>query len=367
MISEHSPGRFAFHDLLRTYAADLADETDTDAERHEAVHRVLDHYLHTSYAGTKALNPMRLRFPLPPSPPGVVPEAVTSPAAAMAWFNAERQVLIAATTQASDLGFDRHAWQLPWALTLYLTRKGYWQDLLASQRGAIAAAERLDDLAAQAHACRDLGWAKLHLGAFTEALDCFLRALDMHTKLGDQAGQALAHHDIAVADEKLGRFSQALEHAQQSLALIPAEGDQAARAKGINAVGWLHAQLGDYRQGLAYCQQALRLIRGLDDPINEAAILDSIGYALTHMGRHTEAIDRLRTAASMLEGMRAPQWQVDMLIHLGDACVAGGRPEEGHRAWRDALAIMDSLQHPDADEFRAKLAQFHVAPLTQDP
>ena len=360
LISESAPGRYAFHDLLRRYATDLAIAADAEAERRESMHRILDHYLHTACAGTRALNPARPRLALEPPRAGVSPEVISSPADAMEWFSAERHVLIAATTWASGQGFDRHAWQLPWALALFFQRKGYWPDLVASQHGAIAAAQRLGDLAGQAHACRDLGWAKFHLGAFTGAGDCFHRALDLHTQLRDPAGQARDHHDIAAADAKLGRFSQALEHAQQSLALLEGGSDRAALAKATNGVGYLHAQLGDYEQGLAYCERALDLIRGLNDPLNEAATLDSVGYALTYLGRYAEAIDYLRTAAGMIEGLRALPWKVEILIHLGDACVAGGNPEEGHRAWQDALAIMDNLHHPDTDQFRARLAQIQA-------
>ena len=360
LISESAPGRYAFHDLLRRYAADLAIAADAEAERRESMHRILDHYLHTACAGTRALNPARPRLALEPPRAGVSPEVISSPADALEWFSAERHVLIAATTWASGQGFDRHAWQLPWALALFFQRKGYWPDLVASQHGAIAAAQRLGDLAGQAHACRDLGWAKFHLGAFTGAGDCFHRALDLHTQLRDPAGQSRDHHDIAAADAKLGRFSQALEHAQRSLALLEGGSDQAGLAKATNGVGYLYAQLGDYEQGLAYCERALDLIRGLGDPLNEAATLDSVGYALTHLGRYAEAIDYLRTAAGMIEGLRALPWKVEILIHLGDACVAGGNPEEGHRAWQDALAIMDNLHHPDADQFRARLAQIQA-------
>lgn len=45
LLIEHVRDRFRFHDLLRAYAYQLAE---TDPERHEATHRMLDHYLHTA-------------------------------------------------------------------------------------------------------------------------------------------------------------------------------------------------------------------------------------------------------------------------------------------------------------------------------
>jgi hypothetical protein len=40
LITEHQPGRYAFHELTRAYAAELSDSTDTDRDRHEALARL---------------------------------------------------------------------------------------------------------------------------------------------------------------------------------------------------------------------------------------------------------------------------------------------------------------------------------------
>src|SRR4029453_13547956 len=57
LITQHTPGRYTLHDLLRAYATDLAHTHDTDPQRHAATHRLLDHYLHTAYTADRLLNP----------------------------------------------------------------------------------------------------------------------------------------------------------------------------------------------------------------------------------------------------------------------------------------------------------------------
>jgi hypothetical protein len=96
LVSEHRPGRFALHDLLRAYAAESAAVQDSDEQRHAAAHRVLDHYLHTAHAAAKVLNPHRGAIALKPAQPGVAPERAADHEQAMAWFDAERAVLLAA-------------------------------------------------------------------------------------------------------------------------------------------------------------------------------------------------------------------------------------------------------------------------------
>jgi hypothetical protein len=46
-----------------------------------------------------------------------------SPDEALAWLAAERQALLAAISQAGKLGFDRHVWQLAWAVWLFRDRQ----------------------------------------------------------------------------------------------------------------------------------------------------------------------------------------------------------------------------------------------------
>jgi DNA-binding SARP family transcriptional activator/tetratricopeptide (TPR) repeat protein len=355
LIAEHAPGRYAFHDLLRAYAAYLAGTTDSDAERHDAVRRVLDHYLNTASAGSGLLNPARPQLPLEPPGRAVTSEPLGSVGDALAWFEAERQVLIAAITQAADAGLDAHGWQLPWAVWLFFDREGYWHDQVAIQRIAIAAAGRLGDRARQAHAYRDLGCTFGRLGQLAEARELCTQALDLHREVGDRMGEARAHNEIAMLAEQQGRIAEALGHAQLSLALYRDEGYEPGLAKMLNGVGWMHALLGDYEQALEFCEQALGMYRGRGDPLNEAATWDSLGYSLLHLGRLEEAISCLRTAVGLIEVLRTGYYQTTMLVHLGDAYYAAGQLPQARQAWQEALAILEDLNHSDADQVRARL------------
>jgi DNA-binding SARP family transcriptional activator len=101
LITEHQPGRYAFHELTRAYAAELSDSTDTDTDRHEALARLLDHYQHSSYAAQVELEPHR--EPIAPSSPlpGVAPEQFSDHASAISWFTAQRNVFNASVSLAA--------------------------------------------------------------------------------------------------------------------------------------------------------------------------------------------------------------------------------------------------------------------------
>jgi hypothetical protein len=161
LIAEHLPGRYAFHDLLRDYAAGQGRVLDSEADREAATGRLLDHYLHTARTASVLVYPYQ--EPVVPAPPraGTTPEQFADHSQALAWFAAERQVLLAAVAVAAASGFDVHAWQLPWAMANFLHSHGYWNEQVSTQRTALAATARLGGTAGQAVCTRLLVRAKL--------------------------------------------------------------------------------------------------------------------------------------------------------------------------------------------------------------
>jgi DNA-binding SARP family transcriptional activator/tetratricopeptide (TPR) repeat protein len=357
LVEERSAGRFAGHDLLRAYATELAQALDSPAERRAAVHRALDHYLHTAAAGAQALAVHRRPIPAAPAQPGVTPEALGSPAAAMAWFAAEHRVLVTAIALAGANGFDAHAWQLASALTHFQERNGLWSDWEASQHAALAAAQRLGDRAAEARTRRSLAGACARQGRYQEAHAHLAEALRLFEEIGDRVGEARTTHLIAQAFAMEGRYRPALDHALRALEIYQVAGYQAGHAAAINSAGWYHAQLGDYRQALEYSERARALQVQLRDPHNEAETLVTIGYARHRLGEHDLAARSYREAIDLYRETADPYNQADCLNRLGDTYAAAGDTRAARRSWVAAVAILDELDHPDADEIRGKLTE----------
>jgi len=134
------PGRFGFHDLLRAYAAELARSHEGDTERDAARERLLEHYLHTAHAMNRSLHPREEPMSIAAPGPGVTPETAGDHRAALAWFEAEHAVLMAAVQLAVTTGHLPPAWQLPQALNEFLLRGGHWSDRTALQETALDAA-----------------------------------------------------------------------------------------------------------------------------------------------------------------------------------------------------------------------------------
>ena len=366
LLTEHIPGRFAMHDLVRAYAAEQASTADSDTARRDALCRVLDHYLHTGIAADIMLRPAREPPPLTPPPrPGVRADDFAGFEQALAWFEAERPVLLAAIAEAAATGLATHAWQLSRALEHFAVIRGHWHDYARAQRTALSAAGQAGDVTGQAYAHRGLALALIARGdgPLEEARTHALRALDLFTQLSDHAGQARAHRVLARIFDAQGRYREVLRHGQQALDLFRAAGHAAGQGEALNGFGWALAHLGEPQRAVGYCEQAISLLQAHGDRYYEAGAWDSLGYAHHLLSHHAEAITCYQRGLDLCRQNRDTHREADALLCLGDAYQAAGDQNAARCAWQQALAIIEDLHRPDAAQVRARL----LTPPPADP
>jgi DNA-binding SARP family transcriptional activator/tetratricopeptide (TPR) repeat protein len=359
LVTEPTPGRYAFHDLLRAYATELTHSLDTDTDRRAALHRILDHYLHTAYAGARLLNTYQDSLTPAPHQPGVTLVELSDVRQVLAWFTAEHLVLLAAVDLAAAKGFDTHTWQLAWILVDLLDRRGHWNSLVATQHAALAGARRSADRRGQAHAHLALGGAYLRLGHDDDAHTHYRHALDLFGELDDPTSQIHTHLSLGWALEGRGRHREALGHAQQALDVFHTAVQRVGQARDLTALGWCYALLGDHQQALATCQQALKSLRETGDRNSEAQTWICMAHAAHHLGYHAHAVDAYQHALDQFRNLGDRYGEAVTLIRLGDTHQAAGHPDPARAAWQHALGILDQLDHPDADQIRMKLKELN--------
>jgi DNA-binding SARP family transcriptional activator/tetratricopeptide (TPR) repeat protein len=354
LVTEHVAGRYAFHDLLRAYAAEQACVVDSDSVRRAATGRVLDHCLHTAHAAAVLVNPSRKSLSVAPPQPGVAGEHLAGHRQALAWFEAEHHVLLAAANLAAETGFDRHAWQLPWIIWDYLDNRGHWHELAAIQRSALKAAARLGDAGGQAAAHRALAGADIQFARYDVARGHLADSLKLYRRAGDRAGQVDAHLTLGWMLACQERYADALGHCEQALGLLQVTGDQAWQARALHLTARCCAHLGRHQQARASCQRALALLQEDGHRPYEAETWHSLGEVEHQSGDHAAAAACYQRALSLFRELGDRHTQARVLAHLGDALHAAGQTGAAHRAWNEAVDILDALHHPDAGQIRAR-------------
>jgi DNA-binding SARP family transcriptional activator/Tfp pilus assembly protein PilF len=355
LLTEHMPGRFTFHDLLRAYAAEQARARCTGHDRHAAMHRMLDHYLHSAQAAARLLYGPWNHLPLTGAQTGVIPERFADESRAAAWLLAEYQVLLGCIEYAASAGFERHAWQLTWTMGSYFERSGHWRDWTRAAQAAVVAAQRTGDIPGQAFSHHQFGYVLAHLGDYGRARAELDRALDLFRDLGDDTHRALAHLGLGYLSDRQGAAQQALSHGQQALQLYRSAGHRAGEAVTLNNVGWSQAQQGHYDEALQNCRQALHLHEQADDLEGQAGTLDSLGYIHHCRADHREAIACYTKAADLWRQIRDGYNEAETLTHLGDTHHAAGDHHSAQRAWRRALRLQQALDYPDTTQILRRL------------
>ncbi|MCW8103326.1 AfsR/SARP family transcriptional regulator [Streptomyces tauricus] len=365
LLDENTPGRYASHDLLRTYAGELTGTTDPAEQRHTARHRMLDHYLHTAHQGTALISLARTLIPLAPVTEGVQAEDLAADKAkAMAWFTAEEAVLLGAFKQSAAHEYDTYTWQLAWAVSHHLHLRGLWQEAEEMHLTALRAARRLDDRTAQARVVHGVVTATWGLGRQAEARAHAEHAVDLFSETSDLRARAEGHFMLAWAAEGQGDTEIALAAAEQALEFHRACGDfgtadtraQMAIASALNAVGWCLKQLGHLAKALDNCQQALALCLAVGDTTLAAHTWDSIGHTHHALEQYAEAASAFRSALALYQQQgELPWFRGGTLMRLGDTHLSDGDPDSARAVWTESLAIMERLGHADAESLRTRL------------
>jgi DNA-binding SARP family transcriptional activator/tetratricopeptide (TPR) repeat protein len=364
LLTEHSPGRFAFHDLLRAYAAEKARSTQSDDDLLEAQRRLLDYYMRAAHAAIARMYPSRHATHVPEPLQQTRREDFTTYTGALTWLEAEHQVLLAAAARAEAIGEHLYCWQLCWTLAPYLHRHGLMREYLATARLALTAAQGLGDPAILGRSLYDLGHAIARNRAYEEA-DCLLdRASDLFTRLGDRSNLAQVHHVRSLVLSYQGRSEEALAQARQALRMRRELGDLIGGGYAENVVGWSLFRLGRFREALEHGGRAVALLRQSDVRTGLADALDTVGRAHGGIGEHVQAIACLQEAVDVYREIGDPTGERTSLVALGDEQRAAGDYTGARQSWVQALGLAADHPHAeDAAQVAERLQQLDDAPL----
>ena len=353
LLTEPAPRRYAFHDLLRAYAAELAHTSETQRDRDAALGRLLDYYVHSARAAAVILHYLDPAFPSV-AQVDVRVEEFTSAEPALAWLITEQAALAVAVGHACDSGFFPHSWQIAFIIQNFMAARGQWHEMHRVQRVALTAAQQADHSAAQVSAHRAVAHADTLLGRHQEAEEHLRRALRLAGTLGDPAQVAYCESNLSLVCQSQGRNAEALEHGRRALEAFQVSGHTWGLTVALNSMGWLLVAAGEYEEALDYGHRALAVVRSTGAWQREAVILDTIAYAHLGLGQHQLAVDHFRQSLELFRKAGHRYHEAAILTRLGDAHQAGADGESARTAWRQALEIVETLDqvaaHPSAHD-----------------
>jgi DNA-binding SARP family transcriptional activator/tetratricopeptide (TPR) repeat protein len=345
LVTEHAPGRYAFHDLLRAYAARQCQALDSEQDRRAALTRLFDYYLAAAGTAMGKLMPVeRERWPpIPSSAVALLPPLGTTHAA-RAWLDAERATLVAVAGYTAAHGWPGHTTRLSVVLyRYYLDIGAHYADGLAVHTHALHAARQSGDRGGQADALSSRGAVYLGQGRYPQAARQFRQALAIYEQLGDRRGQARVLNNLGYVLWDQARYQESADHCRRALALHRAVGDQFGQAIALNNLGDMLCRLGRYEQAGRHDRQALAIFREIGYPNGEARALANLGEVLHGQGEYQEAAGYLERSLAMFRGLGDRDGEADVLNDLGAALCGQGEDGQAVARHRQALAIFREM------------------------
>ncbi|MFJ1563678.1 AfsR/SARP family transcriptional regulator [Streptomyces erythrochromogenes] len=374
MVESSFPGRYRYHDLLRSFARRRpVQEADPAAAGGAATHggeavaardRLLDHLLATACTAFQhavpgdpaagALGPARsLGVPL------------TGWDAAREWTAAERAGAVAlaaqvaadaaagpaggtadATAGATAGGFQgtalRAAIDLLIALTPFVLTPPSRQ--LAATADALAeAAARHGDVraAGRAHFLRgNVALAATRLDAAEAAAR---RAVDAARTAGDTVILRQALNDLGLICQFLSRYDEAVDHYDEALLLANELGHRSgALVTTVNAA-LARVRSGRADEAVEICHEVLAELRTRQDDPGRAYTLYVLGLALHGLGRHEEAVTWFRECLAVATGAGLRDRAAHARYRLADSLRSLGRADEALDHAGQALVLCEEL------------------------
>jgi tetratricopeptide (TPR) repeat protein len=341
------------HDLIRLYAAELAEGDDAGA-RAEAADRLLEHYSTTFEAATALLVDL---------PEERIRQRFGSRSEALGWLKGERANLTAAAQTFSGSHPDVVV-RIAFDLVYRLFQWRYFDDGIAVAEAALAVVDGHGTTSDRGGLHTILGMALFGAGRRAEAVAATQESIRIYRELArDQpdaeplVGRSLANLGIQERDPERRRV--AAEEAV-SIGRRWARGDDPALPN-VELAGALHnlsvalADLGRHSEAVAPAQEAMEIRRRQAQAAPGAFqryfadLLIHLSAKLLEAGRREEAVLRAAEGVDVFrqlaaEDLRAHEHALcDALARLGLAFVAVGRTEEARELHAQAMALAARL------------------------
>jgi tetratricopeptide (TPR) repeat protein len=338
LLQQNAPGRYAFHDLLRTYARELAAEESAGRTDLEALTRLFDHYRYTAAVAMDLIEPAtRERRPRVP-PPDTGAHEFAGRAEALGWLQTERPNLLAVAARAASCGLAAHVSQLSHITWRFLHDHGHHRDALELHTLAVTVTRASGDRRGLTNALRFSGLARECLGMLREALAAFEQARALCEDPGDRAAilEGLGNVNVLMC-----RYARAAGYFDQALALWQSLGRMLGVGNNLGNLGIASFHLGRYGTAHDYLLRALAVHQDHGYPTSQAQALTWLGIVGERTGNHAGAAEHLNRALELAQAHGLPAFESDALEVRGRLRLAQGHSDQALADLLRSLEIRD--------------------------
>ncbi|MGE6735229.1 AfsR/SARP family transcriptional regulator [Streptomyces sp. NPDC059900] len=387
-------GRYRLHDLVRIFAREQAEVSESALELFEAVARVFRGWiclLHRIAASSPS--PQISWRPAAPQPHGTMPDEdgdrVLRELAlgdAFGWFDGDQAALAAAVDRAAAIGLDQLVCDLVSAYNTVALRTDHFGFRTRITGAALAAAQRMQDQRSEAAMLAELAQLCYDQDRFADARCHFGEALSRFRALRDVRGQAFALAGLGTACREPGRLVEAVHFLDQATPLLHALDDHpgvghvlrtrasvrleqgeyaavhadlvAAReafrrggsrrglALTLRSMGLYYRAVGEYEASSEVCAESIAILAELGDELMYSYAVRAHAKAQMRLGHRAEALPRLEGALATARACHDRFGQAVTLRVIGQLHLADERFDLARSCLEAATSMWDAMDTP---------------------
>ena len=363
LLMEATPGRYRMHDLVRLFAAGQAQTPEHEAEREQALDRLLLWYAETTDTAWRMVQSDGARAASSTADGPVAPMRFPSGEDGLAWYDREAGNLLAASEFCRAAGRAAPGLRLTSAMSGLLQRRGDVRRWLEAAESGIRFAREVGDLKAESSLVRTKAAALMHLGRNEESLAAAELALSLAREAGDERAEAdmyvalsATHASAKHVDESIAAGNEAVTRYERLGMPDRAAGGLINMAAGLSYVG-------RDEEALPLIEKAVLLSREADNMYTLSACLANLA-AITHSlgGYEPAALDATyREAIETLHTIGNARYELQALLGYGVFLEEARRHADAVRVLEDAERLGIALAEPIHAKARNTLASARAA------
>ena len=194
-------------------------------------------------------------------------------------------------------------------------------------------------------------------GHYTEAYECYAKALECDRKTGDQRALVATLGNLANICAVSGRRESAQQYYEEVLGLQKMLGDERGIGTTLANLGNLRADAAEYERARAYYLEALDILHRSKDETAQAILFSDLGFVARETGQCAEARKYYEQSLALMkrlgnEGGMADAWRMMARTYLMQQ-----RYDDAVACCRTSQAIAERMH----DELRTGGARYVMA------
>ncbi len=210
-----------------------------------------------------------------------------------------------------------------------------------SGRAAVDIFRELDNMAGEARAHRELGYARWVNRDYAGALEANLQALWIHRNLGYRRAEAGDASNIAQVYRGTGDYDSALRWAEEAVRIDQELGDELAEVFRMNTVANIHRERGDLQAALSLHLKSLSTCADLGIKNLRASQHLNCGRLYLSLAAQEEALQHFRSATRLGQETGYIRDEGYALMGAGVCLEKGGDSIGAAETYRRAVDLME--------------------------